>query len=179
MHDALVLAGGGARRMGGVDKPGLAVGGIPLLDRVLTAVASADQVVVVGPARPTALPVLWTREEPAGAGPVAAVAAGLSLVRAPVVLLLAGDLPFLTPEVVDELLDFEHDGALLVDSDGREQYLCSAWRTDSLRATDLTCDRLGRLLAPLSARRVSVTSTPPPWTDCDTEDDLRRARKLA
>ncbi|NEC15321.1 NTP transferase domain-containing protein, partial [Streptomyces sp. SID8014] len=39
--DAVVLAGGGARRLGGVDKPGLRVGGRALVDRVLAACAAA------------------------------------------------------------------------------------------------------------------------------------------
>ncbi|MYQ48709.1 NTP transferase domain-containing protein, partial [Streptomyces sp. SID4985] len=34
-YDAVVLAGGAARRLGGADKPGVRVGGRPLLDRVL------------------------------------------------------------------------------------------------------------------------------------------------
>ena len=37
-YDAVVLAGGAARRLGGVDKPGVRVGGRALLDRVLTLV---------------------------------------------------------------------------------------------------------------------------------------------
>ncbi|MYS16776.1 NTP transferase domain-containing protein, partial [Streptomyces sp. SID4982] len=32
-YDAVVLAGGGARRLGGADKPGVQVGGRALLDR--------------------------------------------------------------------------------------------------------------------------------------------------
>ncbi|MFD9249059.1 NTP transferase domain-containing protein, partial [Streptomyces bottropensis] len=39
--DAVVLAGGAARRLGGADKPALRVGGRALLDRVLTACAGA------------------------------------------------------------------------------------------------------------------------------------------
>ncbi|MEU7054400.1 NTP transferase domain-containing protein, partial [Streptomyces eurythermus] len=34
-YDAVVLAGGAARRLGGADKPGVRVGGRALLDRVL------------------------------------------------------------------------------------------------------------------------------------------------
>ncbi|MEU6735450.1 DUF6457 domain-containing protein [Streptomyces physcomitrii] len=75
--DAVVLAGGGARRLGGADKPGLRVGGRRLLDRVLTACAAAERTVVVAAPRPTVRPVRWTREEPPGSGPVAALAAGL------------------------------------------------------------------------------------------------------
>ncbi|WP_263167868.1 DUF6457 domain-containing protein [Streptomyces sp. SCSIO ZS0520] len=75
--DAVILAGGGARRLGGADKPGLRVGGRRLLDRVLTACADAERTVVVAAPRPTVRPVHWTREEPPGSGPVAALAAGL------------------------------------------------------------------------------------------------------
>ncbi|MER5393911.1 NTP transferase domain-containing protein, partial [Saccharopolyspora sp. NPDC002686] len=43
---AVVLAGGRARRLGGVDKVLLPVGGRTLLDRTLDAVAEADPLVV-------------------------------------------------------------------------------------------------------------------------------------
>ncbi|MCW2606336.1 MAG: molybdopterin-guanine dinucleotide biosynthesis protein, partial [Frankiales bacterium] len=67
-YDAVVLAGGSGRRLGGVDKPGLLVDGTSLLDRVLGAVARAGTVVVVGPERPAARPVVWAREDPPGGG---------------------------------------------------------------------------------------------------------------
>ena len=169
--------------MGGVDKPGLTVGGSTLLDLVLTATADAATTVVVGPERATCLPVIWTREEPVGAGPVAALVAGLQLVTAHVVVLLAADLPFLTAEVVGQLVDsLVSDGVVLVDEEGRDQYLCSAWKTAALREADLTVNRLSVVVAGLRARRVSVPPTadrPGPWTDCDTEDDLWKARNWA
>ncbi|MFE1500369.1 NTP transferase domain-containing protein, partial [Streptomyces albidoflavus] len=40
-YDAVVLAGGAARRLGGSDKPAVRVGGRPLLDRVLGACPDA------------------------------------------------------------------------------------------------------------------------------------------
>jgi molybdopterin-guanine dinucleotide biosynthesis protein A len=95
--------------------------------------------VVVGPRRPTARPVTWAREEPPGGGPVAALAAGLRLVTADVVLVLAADLPFLRAEGVAALLGAlrEHgpevDGVLLRDAGGREQPLTAAYRTEALR----------------------------------------------
>ncbi|WP_030543618.1 DUF6457 domain-containing protein [Streptomyces albus] len=104
VYDAVVLAGGAAKRLGGADKPGLRVGGRPLLDRVLSACADAAGTVVVGSRRPTVRPVRWTFEQPPGGGPLAALNAGVRLVDAPVVLALSADLPFLTADTVRALL---------------------------------------------------------------------------
>ncbi|OEU90213.1 molybdopterin-guanine dinucleotide biosynthesis protein [Streptomyces abyssalis] len=103
-HDAVVLAGGGARRLGGTDKPSLTVGARTLLDRVLSACADASTTVVVGPRRPTYRPVSWVREDPPGGGPLTALDAGLRSVTGGTVLVLSADLPFLRPETVHALL---------------------------------------------------------------------------
>jgi molybdopterin-guanine dinucleotide biosynthesis protein A len=181
-YDAVVLAGGSARRLGGLDKPSLEVGGRALLDRVLDALADASTVVVVGPRRATSGPVTWTREQPPGGGPVAAVAAGLDEVTAATVVVVAGDLPFLTAEAVRTLLDSVggRDGALLVDADGRDQLLVGAWRTAALRAAlpaEPSGARLGAVLGGLDAARVCLPGDP--WFDCDTTDDLIAARGRA
>ncbi|MEU6927909.1 DUF6457 domain-containing protein [Streptomyces sp. NPDC046374] len=76
-YDAIVLAGGAARRLGGADKPGVRVGGRSLLDRVLTGCRDAGTTVVVADPRTTARPVEWAREDPPGGGPLAALDAGL------------------------------------------------------------------------------------------------------
>jgi molybdopterin-guanine dinucleotide biosynthesis protein A len=169
--------------MGGVDKPGLYVGRLTLLDRVLRAVRPSSAVVVVGDPRPVRRPVTWTREDPVGAGPVAALAAGLEHVRSETVLLLAADLPFLDAGTVDTLTSaLEQDGVLLVDGQGRDQYLCSVWRTDSLRAADLSAARLKDVVSQLSVARVSVDvapGSPAPWSDCDTPEELEAAREIA
>ncbi|MER5478427.1 DUF6457 domain-containing protein [Streptomyces sp. NPDC002734] len=102
--DAVVLAGGAARRLGGADKPGVRVGGRALLDRVLAACADAGRTVVVADPRSTARPVRWARESPPGGGPVAALAAGLELTTADVVVVLSADLPFLDAATVHRLV---------------------------------------------------------------------------
>ncbi|MGI5246423.1 molybdenum cofactor guanylyltransferase [Dactylosporangium sp. CA-139066] len=100
---AVVLAGGQARRFGGRDKPMVAVGGQPMVGRVLTAAAEAGMAprVVVGPPR-EGLPagVVVVQEEPPGGGPVAAVAAGLAALdaEAGVAARRAGDLAALNAE---------------------------------------------------------------------------------
>lgn len=186
-YDVIVPAGGAARRLGGVDKPGLTVGETSLLDRVLAACGGARTTVVVGPARPTARPgVHWTREQPPGGGPVAAVAAGLDLVTADLVLLLAADLPFLDRRTVDRLaaaLDragADADTALLVDAGGRDQPLAAAYRTAPLRAAlaglgDPAGQPLRRLVGGLAGLRVADTDNVA--YDCDTWEDLEQARR--
>jgi molybdopterin-guanine dinucleotide biosynthesis protein A len=169
--------------MGGADKPSLYVGQSSLLDRVLRAVPQEARVVVVGPRRLVARPVLWTSEDPVGSGPVAALEAGLALVRSDRVLLLAADLPFLDPATVDAVLaGLTRDGAVLADESGHDQYLCSAWRTGALRAADLSVPRLKDVVAQLRVDRLTVSvapGSPRPWEDCDTPSDLARAREIA
>jgi molybdopterin-guanine dinucleotide biosynthesis protein A len=177
VYDALVLAGGSARRLDEADKPAQLVGGVSLLDRVLTACRAAALTVVVGPQRPTSRPVTWTREVPVGGGPVPALRAGLDHVTAEAVVLLAADLPFLTADVV-ELLATQAPAVL---TDGtRPQWLCGAWPTTTLRAAAAEAGpRLGDLLSGLRPQLVTWDGPDAPWTDCDTEQDLDEARRRA
>jgi len=74
-YDAVILAGGRARRLGGLDKPGLDVGARTLVENVVAAVPGARRVVVVGPERGLRK-VIGVREDPPGSGPVPALRAG-------------------------------------------------------------------------------------------------------
>ncbi|HEY7487450.1 MAG TPA: NTP transferase domain-containing protein [Streptosporangiaceae bacterium] len=182
-YDAVILAGGAARRLGGADKPGLLVGGQPLIVTVAAAVAGARRLVIVGPPRPELPRAIVVREDPPGAGPVPALRAGLAEVAAPWTVLLAADLPFLRHADVAALLAeaYGHDGALLVDDAGHDQWLVGAWRTERLRATlaGYSGSSLRGMLAPLEPVRLrSRTGGRPPWYDCDTEQDVARAQAL-
>jgi molybdopterin-guanine dinucleotide biosynthesis protein A len=182
VFDAIVLAGGRARRLGGADKPGLDLDGVSLLDRVLGACAGAEQVVVVGPRRRTATPVCWCREEPAGAGPVAALAAGLPHVEADVVLVLAADLPWVAPavpELLAALAAGRSDFAALVDGSGRVNYLAAAWRRAALaRALAALGDPGGASMRALvAAAQLAPVPDVDGWgLDCDTWADVEDAR---
>ncbi|MEV0243497.1 NTP transferase domain-containing protein [Streptomyces sp. NPDC050674] len=185
-YDAVVLAGGAARRLGGTDKPGVRVGGRALLDRVLAACGGARTAVVVAAPRPTARPVTWAREDPPGGGPLAALDAGLRHTTAEHVVVLSADLPFLVQRTVARLLDALRasgcDGALLTDPGGRDQPLVAAYRAPRLR------EELGRLadrhgaLAGLPLRRLTAELNltrvfdPVASFDCDTWDDIATAR---
>lgn len=194
---AIVVAGGGGRRLGGLDKPGLSRAGTTLLDVALAAVrparddVPATAVVVVGPPRPVPDGVVAVREDPPGGGPAAAVAAGvaaLTRVGAPSgtdgpVVLLAADLPRLTAATVGRLVRALADepgagAAVLVDDTGRRQLLLAAWRTDALRrAVDVLPDGgHGRPLRSLydGVPVVEVPGRDDEWADVDTPDDRDR-----
>jgi molybdopterin-guanine dinucleotide biosynthesis protein A len=162
--------------MGVADKTRVLVGGVPLLDRTLRALTGAEQVVVVGEPRATALDVAWSREDPVGGGPAAALAAGLAHVTAEVVVLLAADLPLITREDVEGLVvAVTGDGAVYLDDVGREQWLCSAWRSASLRDVPLVAEApIGRVLRGLDFARVTATASA---LDCDTPEDLVRVEE--
>jgi molybdopterin-guanine dinucleotide biosynthesis protein A len=142
--DAIILAGGASRRVGGADKAEIRLGGKRLLDRVIEAVVGARRVVVVGPRRAAPGGIEWAVERPAGGGPVAALGAGLELVTAPVVVVLAVDLPFLEAPLIEELVEAAEgrDGAVLTDPAGAPQYLAAAYDAAALRAATAALDSL-------------------------------------
>jgi molybdopterin-guanine dinucleotide biosynthesis protein A len=177
---AVLLAGGRGSRLGGVDKAALEVGGCTLLDHALTAVHGASPVVVVGPPRPVRGEVEWTCEDPPGGGPAAALAAGLALLPPDrdLVAVLAVDQPGITARTVTRLRHAVNDtGALLVDPDGRLQWLAGVWRVEALRA--VMPERpagasLRSVLGPLGG--AAVTALPGEAVDVDTPQDLSRVR---
>jgi molybdopterin-guanine dinucleotide biosynthesis protein A len=179
MWAAIVLAGGRATRMGGVDKPALEVGGRTLLAAAVAAAAGADRVVVVGPERPLEADVVWTREAEPGTGPVAALAAGIDRLADfaddAVVVLLAADLPLVSADTVDRLRAAADVGAVLTDETGRDQWLLSAWRLGPLRAAMPQRPEgaaLRRVLGGLDSARVAALGGEA--ADVDTPADLAR-----
>lgn len=198
---AIVLAGGAGRRLGGVDKPALRVGGGTLLERVLVAVGPVPTV-VVGPPRSLPEGVFSAREEPPGSGPAAALAAGWAVLdealatrtrddqgtdgaaardRA-LVAVLAADLPALTARTLRALAaavpaDGSADGAVLTDLEGRRQDLVGVWRRDALGGA--LAQRAEWVGAPLRAvfaplRAVELVDERGAAADIDTPEDLRR-----
>lgn len=146
MHfDAILPAGGRARRLGGAAKPLLRVAGVSLLERALLAAGSARHIVVVGPENlPIPPGAHQVREDPPFGGPAAAVAAGLDLLRqlgdpAPWLLVLAADQPA-AELLVPPLLAAAGAGPAGVqawigtDAGGRRQLLTALYATDPLSA---------------------------------------------
>ena len=199
-HDAVILAGGRATRLGGAVKPLVDIAGRTLLARALEATSAARRTVVVGDL-PVPEGVLRTVEDPPFSGPAAGLAAGLSaLATAPVgstdaddggpdptsmpwTLVLAADVPRAAAAVpmllAEAAREPDADGVCFHDRHGHPQWMLALYRTppltaavSSVRTTDLS---LRRLLAPLH-----LTSIAGAWSDiadCDTWADVEAARE--
>ncbi|NYF99242.1 NTP transferase domain-containing protein [Janibacter cremeus] len=191
--DAVVLAGGAARRLGGVSKPDVELAGRRLIDRALVAVSDAREIVVVGDVD---VPegVHRTIEDPPLGGPVAGVAAGVDVLAttAPTAgwtVLLACDLADPLPGLgrliaawahaqrTDAIDTDEHDGWCLADSTGRPQWLFGIHRTESLQRAlarfDSPRDRSMRSLLAESTL-VTVPAADDDVADIDTWTDHAR-----
>jgi molybdopterin-guanine dinucleotide biosynthesis protein A len=195
--DALVLAGGEGRRLGGVVKADVALAGRSLLDRALDATVAARHVVVVGPASLARPGVPTVLEDPPLGGPVAGIAAGLDALLAAgspppdEVLVLACDMPFAAAAVPAlrralaasaEGDDGPVDGAALVDADGYRQPLAGVYRTASLRRAVDACRADGgvhgrSVRSLVTALRLADVVDPAAARDADTWEavaDLER-----
>ena len=178
----VVVAGGRSRRLGR-NKPLVEVGGRTVLSRILAATAHiADAVLAVREVPPfqNALagegwepgaegagpPGSVTLRSPQGRallvvpdpvpdlGPIAGVASGLDAAHGAICVVLAGDLPFVTPDLVDRLSgelagDAELD-AVVPRARGRAQPLCAAYRRE-----------VGRLAARLVGRPAASVDPSP------------------
>lgn len=186
----LLLTGGASRRMGR-DKALIEVGGQRLVDRSAAALAAvADPVLEVGPGW-SALPAV--REDPPGSGPLAAVAAGVGVLRAgghdgPVIV-LAVDMPFVTVELLRLLATRPGPATAVPRAGGHPQVLCARYGPAALAAVDRLLAAGGRSLRLLledldagGAGEVGWIETeewagvadPVALADVDTPDDLRR-----
>lgn len=180
----VILTGGAGSRLGGVDKAMLDIGGSPLLDRVLADLPAAVEVVVAGPERPVPRPVDFALEDPPGGGPAAGAAAALARVTTPLVGILAVDVPTGPSVLVSALASLgprdDIDVVVPIDPDGREQVLCAAWRTASLRSAlarepDWHGRPVRRLLDGMRILRLPMAAGD--LADIDTPEDLERARR--
>jgi molybdopterin-guanine dinucleotide biosynthesis protein A len=178
--DAIVLAGGSARRLGGADKALIEISGRTLLGHVLDAVRDATSIIAVGPRRDGLDRVRWCREDPPGGGPVAALAAALPFVEEELVLVLATDLPNIAPAVpLLRTAAAGGDAAVLV-ADARRNYLAAAWPTAALRRqVALIGDPAGASVRSLfEGATVTEVVDPSGWSaDCDTWEDIEQMRR--
>jgi molybdenum cofactor guanylyltransferase len=113
---AAILAGGAATRLGGRTKPLIVVDGRTILDRQLAALRALDPALEIAlcandpaPFAHLGLPVLADRA--VGLGPLAGIAAALRWSQRRHLLVLAGDMPWVTPAALECLLAYCDDSA--------------------------------------------------------------------
>ncbi|MDO5723797.1 MAG: molybdenum cofactor guanylyltransferase [Flaviflexus sp.] len=180
---AIILAGGRASRLGGVPKSDIAIGGAPMLDRVVAACwdHGIGDLVVVGD---LSCPYRTVCEDPPRSGPANGILAGLGAIGGTWTLLLSCDIPFIAGALPDLLAGRQNEGACI--GGQRPQYLAGIYRTDALRraCADLAAERDGTLVgAPVHAliAKLDITVLPPSdaAADVDTWEDVARARQVA
>lgn len=119
MYSAAILAGGRATRFGGRDKSTLVVGGRTIRERQLDALRCATGNVLVVEAARDIVP---------GCGPLGGIFTALTEARADAVFVVACDMPFITAELVQYLLDLTARADIVVPrtEDGYHP-LCAAY----------------------------------------------------
>ena len=188
---ALVLAGGGARRLGGGDKPLRMLGGRPLLAHVLARLGAGGELTVAlsangDPARFAGfgLPVLGDGPF-AGQGPLAGVLAGLDWAAglgAGTLLTVPGDTPFIPRDLVARLAPAPSCAA----SGGRVHHLVALWPVAARAAlrSRLSADgprNVAAFAMTLGLRAVAfaVEGQPcDPFLNVNTPEDLARAQVM-
>jgi molybdenum cofactor guanylyltransferase len=129
---ALILAGGKATRLGGVDKRELVVDGRTIFERQVDALAGCVAEIVVSSRR--AVPGYRTvLDDVADLGPLGGIAAGLAAVTTPWLFVLAGDMPHVDRAFVALVLSRAGDecDAVGVRIGNRPEPLCSVMRVSA------------------------------------------------
>jgi molybdenum cofactor guanylyltransferase len=188
---ALLLTGGASRRLGR-DKAAVMVDGVTLARRTAALLVEvADPVIEVGPGYSGLAGVPHVIETPAGAGPLAAVAAGWtdlaaqgpgSVARA---LVVATDLPCLTRGLLELLAWHPGEGCVVpVDRSGAPQLLCARYTAATLAGAGSLVASGERAFRALLEGEAVTWLPPEVWepaagradalADLDTPDDLAR-----
>jgi molybdopterin-guanine dinucleotide biosynthesis protein A len=131
MWTGAILAGGRARRLGGIDKSALQVGGASILDRQLAVLRSVTpHIMIVASSedryREAGVPVVRDRIQ--GAGSLGGIYT--ALVEAPTeqLVIMACDMPFLTAPFLVRLAALAADADAVIPRDARRLHpLCSGW----------------------------------------------------
>lgn len=184
----VILVGGEARRLGGVNKVLLDLGGRPVLslviDRVKPQVHELCLSVHADP-EPYAAFGLSCLCDPDGGrgGPLAGIVAALSCAVSrefAQVLTVSGDAPFL-PADLCQRLSGGNDTAAIARSKGRVHPLIGLWPVSALALAEQHLHngkrRVLDFALALEARVVDFDPDPDPFFDIDTVEDLEAARR--
>lgn len=145
---ALILAGGKATRLGGVDKRELVIGGRTIFERQVAALAPCAAEIIVS--SPRAVAGYRSVVDPVpGAGPLAGIAAGLAAAGTPWLFVIAGDMPYVHRAFLDLVLSRGDAGcdAVGIRIGGLPEPLCTLLRVAAWRSIVTARLAAGRLKA--------------------------------
>jgi molybdenum cofactor guanylyltransferase len=190
--EAFILTGGRSTRMGS-DKASLELDGITLADRAVSIARTTNlfsRVRVVGPSLIKEDAVADRFEN---RGPLGGLHAALNAAETDWIFLLAGDLPFVTPELIACLSSFRGnavDAVVPFQSEGRAQPLCAFYRVEKcLPAATRLLERrddaaLRDILDEVRSRKVAfeeisnLSGSQHFFRNINTPDDLEEARRV-
>ena len=187
---AAILAGGQARRLGGVAKGLVTVGGEPIVARQLRVVAPlvAASAIVAGEPAPYAavaaeFDTLLVRDRDPGRGPLAGLDAALAGLDCDAVIVLACDMPLIDRALIRVLRDhLPAARALVARVDGRPQPLAARYHRSLAPIVKARLDadalKMMALLDELAPCYLDV-SDGRALMNVNTPDDLARAELLA
>jgi len=191
MIGAAILAGGRGERLGGVAKPLVTVAGRRIVDRQLAVLAPiAEEILIVG--APPGIEGVGARLVPdrrPGQGPLAGLEAALQATRADQLIVVAGDLPALSPRALALLVEASPDADAVVPRvAGRAEPLHARYARRTLAEVRARLDAgeraLHRMLDHLAVAwldEVALRAVDPELltlADVDTPDDLARLERL-
>jgi molybdopterin-guanine dinucleotide biosynthesis protein A len=187
--DAAILVGGRGRRLGGTDKSALVVDGTTVLARELAALAGvAAHVVLVGD-RPGATPPAGVRVVADAApevGPLGGIHTALAHATTDRTLILACDMPFLSPAFLAWLAGQGRETDVTVPRNTRGLHpLCAVWSVTAAPVVKRLLDQgVRKVGAALDALHVTIVEgaalaafDPDGWLlhNINTPDDYARA----
>ena len=157
MPSAAILAGGGATRFGGRDKSTLVVGGRFIRERQITELSRlTDDILIVGGRVAAArkgvtgelcdeIAVRLVRDRVRGCGPLGGLDVALAAAREDRLVVVAGNMPFVTAELLGHLLALTREADVVVPrTEGGYHPLCAAYThaCQPAIAARLVCRRL-------------------------------------
>ena len=191
--EGFILVGGASRRMG-KDKAAVVIDDATCLERVATALSAAvASMSLVGARRSyDGVSLENVPDVHPGWGALGGIHAALSTTKKDWALIVACDLPFVTPELFQRLKSFIAEGLdaiVPIQSDGRPQPLCALYRRRTclpeIEALIAAGEHTPRaLLAKVSTRRVEFAELKDLpgaehfFLNLNTVEDLEAAKKL-
>ncbi len=176
----IVLSGGTSSRFG-ADKSQAILGHHNLIEHILASIPTEFEIIVVG-SDPEFNGATYRRiqEQPKGGGPVAGIAAALTMCQTEIAGVIATDMPFAVSHMVHLYSAMtSHDEAVMyVDSKGFRQPLAAVYRVDALeraltQLTSIQGSSMREFIAPLNVREIHMSAeVEKAMIDVDTPHDL-------